>query len=185
MRPVSDDLLLSIAEVSAALVGLFFVGIFFYVETGFRRAARTVNVLEPYFHASTRIVLVLYSIPIGVSLTLVALEPAWSRWLFALLSLALIAANVDTVRRMLPVLAVTNSNVLVLNEALGTLAVLVLVVLPWALGGLHPSREDLTWSVLLAFGSGLLSIYTLVLSAFAIARFDAEVVEDSDTPGGT
>jgi hypothetical protein len=37
MRDVSDDFLLNVAEVSATLIGLFLVGVFFYVETGFRR----------------------------------------------------------------------------------------------------------------------------------------------------
>jgi hypothetical protein len=37
MREVSDEFLLNMAEVSATLIGLFFVGVFFYVEIGFRR----------------------------------------------------------------------------------------------------------------------------------------------------
>jgi hypothetical protein len=36
MREVSDDFLLNMAEVCAGLLGLFLVGAFFYVETGFR-----------------------------------------------------------------------------------------------------------------------------------------------------
>jgi hypothetical protein len=37
MREVSDAFLLNVAEVSATLIGLFLIGVFFYVETGFRR----------------------------------------------------------------------------------------------------------------------------------------------------
>ena len=37
MREVSDAFLLNMAEVSAALIGLFMVGIFFFADTGFRR----------------------------------------------------------------------------------------------------------------------------------------------------
>lgn len=40
MRQVSDAFLLSMAEVSAGLIGLFLVGMFFYVETGFASSAR-------------------------------------------------------------------------------------------------------------------------------------------------
>ncbi len=40
--------------------------------------------------------------------------------------------------------------------------VVVLIVLPWALGGLHPTREDLTWAILLAFAAGFLSIAATV-----------------------
>jgi hypothetical protein len=34
---VTDGFLLNMAEVSATLIGLFFVGIFFYIESGLRR----------------------------------------------------------------------------------------------------------------------------------------------------
>jgi hypothetical protein len=166
MRPVSDAFLLTMAEVSSALVGLFFVGVFFYVETGFRRSPSR-EAIEPYFQAATAIVLVVYAIPIGLSLTLVALEIVWSRVLFALLSLVLVAVNVQTVMR---VRTVRMSPVVVINEIVSTLAVVPLLVTPWALGGLEPTREDLTWAVLLAFALGFLSIATLVLSAFDIAR---------------
>jgi hypothetical protein len=54
MREVSDAFLLNVAEVSATLIGLFLVGVFFYVET-----------------------------------------PNWNRVLFLVLSLMLLAANVD------------------------------------------------------------------------------------------
>jgi hypothetical protein len=58
------------------------------------------------------------------------------------------------------------------NEVLGSVAVLILVVLPWALGGFHPTREDLTRAILLSFGSGFLSVSALVLSVFDTARFE-------------
>lgn len=89
MRPVSDEFLLNMAEVSVGLVGLFLVGVFFYVETAFRRPAVARDVVERYFKASTRIVLILYAIPIWLSLTLVVLEPIWSSVFFAILGLAL------------------------------------------------------------------------------------------------
>jgi hypothetical protein len=107
MREVSDDFLLNMAEVSAALIGLFMVGVFFFVDTGLRRLDRARGIVEPYFRASTRIVLVLYALPLGLSLSLVALEPVWSRVLFALLSLLLLAANLDTAARVRAVARVT------------------------------------------------------------------------------
>jgi hypothetical protein len=166
MREVSDAFLLNMAEVSAALIGLFLVGVFFYVEKGFSRLTRHRDVVEGYFRAGTRIVLVLFAIPLGLSLTLVVLEPVWSRWLFAILSVLLVWANVDTAVRIVAVARNTRSAALVVNEALGTLGVVVLVILPWALGGLHPSREDLTWAILLSFAAGFISISALVLSTF-------------------
>jgi hypothetical protein len=91
----------------------------------------------------------------------------WNRVLFALLSFLLLAANVDTLRRIPDVAGVSGrASVLVLNELLGTAAVLALVVIPWALGGLDPSREDLTWSILLSLAAGFVSAAAVVLSVF-------------------
>ena len=172
MQPVSDTFLLTMAEVSAALIGLFIVGMFFFVETGFRRTPNAALV-QPYFRSSTRIVLVLYAIPIGVSVTLVALDLPWSRVLFAVLSVLLVAANVDTARGSRGVVHLTRSTALAVNEVVGTVAVAALVVVPWALGGLHPSREDLTRGILLAVLSGFLSVCVTVLFAFDLARVAA------------
>ena len=174
MQQVSDGFLLNMAEVSATLIGLFLVGVFFYVETGFRRLGEAREVLEPYFRAGTRIVLLLYAIPLGLSLTLVVLGLTWNRVLFAALSLVLLAANVDSLIRVRGVTRVTGSSVLLVNEVVGSAAVVALVVTPWALGGLDPTREDLTWAVLLSFAAGFLSISALMLSAFDTARHDAQ-----------
>jgi hypothetical protein len=180
MLEISDGFLLNMAEVSASLIGLFLVGIFFYVETGFRRAS-TPDAVESYFRASTRIVLILYSIPLGLSLSLVALELIWSRILFVLLGLGLVAANLDTARRMPSVARTTGSTTLIVNEIVGTLGVVVTVLVPWILGGFHPTREDLTWAILLAFAAGFASICAAVLSAFDIARFETvEQARDDD-----
>jgi hypothetical protein len=161
MREVSDAFLLQVAEISATLIGLFLVGVFFYVETGFRRLSPDIRaVFVPYFRSGTRIVLLLYALPLVLSLTLVALTPGWNRLLFLLLSLALVASNVSS----LALLRGVHSTTLVANELAGTAAVTTLVLLPWVLGGLHPTREDLTWAILLSLGTGFLSVSALVLS---------------------
>jgi hypothetical protein len=169
MREVSDSFLLQMAEISGGLFGLFLVGMLFFVETGFRGLGPERAVIVQYFAASTRIVLVLFAIPLGLSLTLVVLESGWSTGLFAVLSLALIAANLDTALRIPDVRRLTGSKVLLANEVLGTIGVVLIVLLPWILGGIDPSREDLTWSILIAFGTAFLSLATLLLSVFDIA----------------
>jgi hypothetical protein len=173
MREVSDAFLLNMAEVSATLIGLFLVGVFFYVETGLRRADQARKVFEPYLRAGTRITLIVFAIPLGLSLTLVALETFWARVLFALLSLVLLAANVDSALRIRGVARVTGSTALLVNEVVGSVVVVLLVVMPWVLGGLRPTREDLTWAILLSFAAGFLSISATVMSAFDIARLEA------------
>jgi hypothetical protein len=170
MRQVSDAFLLNMAEVSGGLIGLFLVGVFFYVETGFRQLGDGREVFESYFRASTRIVLVLFAIPLGLSLTLVVLESAWNAVLFALLSVVLVAANVDTAVQIRAVQRISGSTTLLVNEVVGSAGVVVLVVIPWLLGGLDPSREDLTWAILVSFATAFVSLVALVLSVFDIAR---------------
>src|SRR5919106_3996641 len=165
------------AEVSATLIGLFLVGVFFYIETGLRRADRARATFEPYLRAGTRITLIVFAIPLGLSLTLVALEPAWGRLLFIVLSLLLIAANVDSVVRVRGVRRVTGSTALLVNEVVTTALTAVLIFLSWVLGGLRPTREDLTWAIILAFAAGFLSIGAVVISAFDVARLESGTAE--------
>jgi hypothetical protein len=173
VRQVSDAFLLNMAEVSATLIGLFLIGVFFYVETGLRRWGPARDVFEPYLRAGTRITLVVFAIPLGLSLALVALEMVWARILFAVLSVVLLAANVDSATRIRGLARVTGSISFLVNEVVTTLLALLLIVLPWALGGLHPTREDLAWAILLSFAAGLLSIGVTVMSAFDSAKFEA------------
>lgn len=173
MREVSDAFLLNMAEVSATLIGLFLVGVFFYVDTGLRRVDRAREAFEPYLRAGTRVTLVVFTIPLGLSLALVALDPVWARLLFLLLSLLLVGAGVDSAVRVRGVRKVTGSTALLVNEVVTSLLALVLVVLPWALGGLHPTREDLTLAIILSFAAGFLSIGATVMSAFDVARLES------------
>jgi hypothetical protein len=162
VRPVSDDFLLTMAQVSATLIGLFLVGVFFFVEGPLRSRSSTSAISRQYLRSGTRITLIVFAIPLGVSLALVALDIIWARALFAALSAALIVANVDSIRRVRG----ERSMVLLANEAATTGLTLLLVILPWAMGGLRPTRENLTWAILLAFAAGLLSVSTAVMSAF-------------------
>lgn len=189
MREISDGFLLGIAEVSAALVGLFLVGVFVYLETFIQRDAERSSAEAPYIRSSTQIVIILYAFPIGLSLTLVAMEPIWSRLLLVVLSVLLIAANVDTVRRVSRLAQASSAPMLVATEIVGTIGVILLVTLPWILGGLEPSREDLTWSILLAFATGFIGIWAMVLTAFDVGgRAPILAPDDSaavdGTPGG-
>jgi hypothetical protein len=179
MREVSDIFLLNVAEISGAILGLFVIGMLFFAETGFRRLeSRGGAAMEAYLRASTRIVLLLFAIPLGVSLSLVVLKPGWSAAIFLLLSVALVAANLDTAALIRSVPQQTRSRALVANELAGTAAVAVLVVLPWMLGGIPPTREDLTWSILLSFASAVASVFTLVISILDLGSEDgAEELE--------
>jgi predicted secreted protein len=179
VQPVTDAFLLNMAEVSATLIGLFFVGIFFYIESGLRRLEHARALVEPYLRAGTRITLIAFAIPLGLSLSLVALDLVWSRILFAVLSAALIAANVDTLVRIGGVSRATRSAAFLANELVTTALTALLIVAPWALGGLHPTREDLLWAILLSFAAGFLSIYATVMSVFDISRVEEAARRES------
>ena len=120
MRQVSNAFLLNMAEVSATLIGLFLVGVFFYVESGFRRFDRARERFEPYLRSGTRITMIVFAISLGLSLALVALTLPWARALFAVLSLVLVAANVDSALRVRGVKKATGSTALLVNEVLAT-----------------------------------------------------------------
>ena len=172
MRQVSDGFLLNMAEVSGTLIGLFLVGVFAYIEGGYRRADRVREVFEPYLRAGTRITLIVFAIPLGLSLALVALELPWARALYLALSVLLLVANVDSVVRVRGVGKVTGSRAMLVNEIVTTMLAILVIVVPWALGGLHPTREDLTWAIVLAFAAGFLSIAATVMTAFDFSRFE-------------
>jgi len=108
--------------------------------------------------------MIVFAISLGLSLAMVALTLPWARALFAVLSLVLVAANVDSALRVRGVKKATGSTALLVNEVLATAMVVVLIVTPWALGGPHPTREDLTWAILLSFAAGFLSISATVMS---------------------
>jgi hypothetical protein len=135
VRQVSDALLLILAEVSATLIGLLLVGVFFYVETGLRRLGPAREAATSYLRAGTRIVLVLYAMTLALSLSLVVLEPVWSRVLFAVLSLLLLAANIETSVRLRAVVRLTRSTAVLVNDVVTSAGIRALVVIPWVLGG--------------------------------------------------
>jgi hypothetical protein len=173
VRPVSDVFLLSVAEIAATLIGLLLVGAFFYVETGLRRLGRAREAATSYLRAGTRIVLVLYGMTLALSLSLVALESIWTRVFFAVLSLLLLAANVATSLRIRALAKLTRSRAVLVNDVVSSAGILALVAIPWVLGGLHPTREDLTWAILLSLATGFLCTGTLVLSVFGLSKMEA------------
>lgn len=172
MNPVADDFLIAVAEISAALIGLFLVGMIFYIQTGFDRLERSRSVVEPYFRAATLITFIAFAIPLGVSLTLVALPIAWSRLLYVVLVVGLIVVNISTVKTVRECVRVTGLRLLLLMEGVGTVVVVAMVTLPVVTGGLRPEREDFVPVILLSLGIGFLSTCVLVLTLFDIARFE-------------
>ena len=172
METVSDGFFLALAEISSALTGLFLVGIVLYIQVGYDKRERSRAVVEPYMRAATSITFIAYAIPVVVSLTLVSLPIAWSRWLYYGLVLGLVVVNVSTVATVRRVQREMKLRLLVMIEAVGTVAVALMVVLPLATGGLTLTRDDLVPGLLLSLGVAFLGTWVLVLTLFDIARYE-------------
>jgi hypothetical protein len=91
--------------------------------------------------------------------------------LFAVLSLLLLAANVATSVRIRTLAKLTRSRAVLVNHLVSSAGILALVAIPWVLGGLHPTREDLTWAILLSLATGFLCTGTPVLSVSTSPRW--------------
>ena len=172
METLSDDFFLALAEISSALTGLFLVGIVLYIQVGYDKGERSRAVVEPYMRAATSITFIAYAIPVAVSLTLVSLPIAWSRWLYYGLVLGLVVVNVSTVATVRRVQQQMKLRLLVMIEVVGTVAVTLMVVLPLATGGLALTRDDLVPGLLLSLGVAFLGTWVLVLTLFDIARYE-------------
>jgi 2-iminobutanoate/2-iminopropanoate deaminase len=124
-----------------------------------------------YMRSGTRIVMLLFAMALLLSLALVAFELPWARALFLALSVVLVVANVETAVTVRAT-RVTQSRTLLLNEIAGTVGVVAIVALPWLLGGLRPSRENLTLAAFLALATAFASVGAIALSTFDLARLD-------------
>jgi hypothetical protein len=127
----------------------------------------------PYVRSGTRIVFILFAYPLIATLTLVGLALEWTYVLYLGLSALLIVANVQTLLQVRPAVRMIRSTSLLVNEIVGTLGTVAVVVLPWVSGGFSPSREDLTAGILVAFVTALLSVAAIVLSVFDTATIGA------------
>lgn len=161
--------LVGLSEIAGALIGTWLVGLFFYLELDSRRTEFKAA-SHGYLRAGARGVFIQYSIPLFVSLAFLALEPIWGRLLFAALGLVLLVTTANTIRLTLTRRSSTQSFGIRANEWTTSAAVVVLVALPWVLGGLTPRPEDFFPSLLIALGAGFASTVTMVMAEFDTKR---------------
>lgn len=184
MHEGTDAFLLALAGVAATLVGTFIVAVFFYLDSALHRARGAAGSTSyQYMRAGTRWVLIAYSLPLIVAVTLVGAEPVWGAVAFSVFAAALVVATIDTSRRIVKRGATRRSLALALNEILTSLAVVALVALPWVLGGWIPSPRDFIPSLLLALAIGFTSTATVIMSIFD-AEETAPPVPEKAAPSG-
>ena len=178
MREPTDEFLLAIAGIAATLVGTFIVAVFFYLDSALHRARGAAgSTADQYMRAGARWVLITYSLPLIVALALVGGGPVWAAVTFLGFAAALVVATVDTSRRITKRGATRRSLALAANEILTSLAVVVLVVLPWILGGWVPSPGDFVPSLLLSLAIGFTSTTTVTMSVFDAEHVPAPTSE--------
>ncbi|TDC86935.1 hypothetical protein [Actinomadura sp. 7K507] len=101
MNAVDEEFLLGLAGVSATLLGIFIVGVFFYSDSDMHRRLASSQATDVYLRSGTRWVFTAYSIPLFVPLFLAAVDPLWGAIAFAVLGMVLTILTVDTGRRTL------------------------------------------------------------------------------------
>lgn len=178
MKTISDDVLLTMAQIAATLIGLLLVAVLFYVETGLRRLESLGPSLGVFIRAFTKLILLLYSLVLGLSLGLVALERAWLTALYVLLGVAVVAALLDVTRasRDLPgPIRVQHGQVWIAWPP-----ILVTLAAPWALDGADPSREAYAWTLILGGGLAFVLTASLLLLTFHLAALEQATQDEGE-----
>jgi hypothetical protein len=170
VNPVPDSFLLTTASIAATLIGLLLLGTFFYVETGFRRAAQIAPLGAPFLRATTRFTLLLYLLVLAISLGEVVLRRPWMLALYGAVGLALLASMVAWVqayRDLSRVLPIPRSSPWIVSPA-----IVGMLALPFVLDGWEPGREALTWTLLIAGLLAIMSTTDMLLTSFDLARLE-------------
>lgn len=163
MPEVTNEFLLGLAGIAATLVGTFIVAVFFYLGSALHRSR---GAADRYMRAGTRWVLIAYGLPMFVPVVLAGAGPGWAAVTFLVCAGVLVIATVDTTRRIATAGAAGESHALAANEVVTSLAVMILAVLPWVLGGWTPERNDFVPSLLIALAIGFTSTTTVIMSVF-------------------
>ncbi|MGW5580364.1 hypothetical protein [Micromonospora chokoriensis] len=172
MREISDEFFVTMAEVAGTLVGTFLVGVFFYLDSDLHKARQGAAATDRYIRSGVRWVFLVSAVPLIVSLALAGLEPIWAALIFIALSALLVASTADSILRITAEGGSGKSVAFIINEVTSTAAVVILVALPWVLGGWVPPPSAFVPSLLLALGSGFFSTVALVMTLFGPARRD-------------
>ena len=169
-----NELLLGVSGVAATLIGTFIVGVFFYIDTDLHRRLMASDAADRYLRSGVRWVFVVYSVPLFVPLTLAAFEPIWGSAAFIVLGAVLLLSTVDTGRRILKNGGMGVSAALAVNQWICTAGVVVLVALPWVIGGWVPPATAFIPSMILATAIGFTSTAALIMTQFDATATMAE-----------
>jgi hypothetical protein len=143
MNPISETFLLTVAQVSATLLGLLMVAAFFYVETGLRRVSTHVPEARSYLRSATKAIVALYGFARAIAFSLVVLNPPWVRLVYALGGAYVIVIMAEWTLRSRSIRALVH--VRKRSPWLAWPMFLFPLILPWLIDGWGPDRVALTW----------------------------------------
>jgi hypothetical protein len=179
LRPIPDALLLTTAQIAATLIGLLLVAVFFYLETGFRRLSTVGPEALPFLKATAQLIVLQYSMVLGLSLGLVALQPLWVTLLFLALSLGIVVGLVDWTRWG-RALSSDLRRAVRIRPLLAWPIVLIPLALPFVLGGWEPDRDALSTSLFLEGAVAFGNTVSLLLLAFDLAAIERAAHSDAE-----
>ncbi|TFD86993.1 hypothetical protein E3T61_14075 [Cryobacterium lactosi] len=160
------EYLIGIAGVAATLIGAFLVGVFFYIDSEQHRHLTASVAADLYLRAGVQWIFIAFATPLFVSLALVPTEPLLGAFVFIFFSVILVISTFDTGRRIVARGASGSSLALLVNHWFCTAAVIVIITLPWILGGWAAAPEVYVPSMLLLLITGFSSTAALVMSQF-------------------
>lgn len=175
MKPLSNEYLLTTAQIAATLIGLLVVGLYYFLETGLGQLQYTRPLIQPLIRAMSKLILLLFSFVLGVSLGLVALAPVWLKVLFLGIAVYFFPAAVGFTSHAIAIRRTFKGSLELLIYVVVTwLWLLVIVSIPWVLGGWSPTRSHYGWSLFLA---GFLA-FVQTLGLFLLS-FDLRDMEEA------
>ena len=183
MLMTAHELLLGIAGIAATLIGTFIVGVFFYIDTDLHRRLMESDAADRYLRSGVQWVFVVYALPLFVPLALAAFEPGWGAATFIALSVVLLLATAESARRILKNGGMGVARAMAINQWASSLAVIVLVALPWVIGGWTPPAAAFIPSTLLALLIGFTSTVALIMTQFDATAAMAESSSPDREPG--
>lgn len=175
-----NEFLLGVAGIASTLIGTFIVGVFFYIDTDLHRMMMASDAADRYLRSSVRWVLIVYALPLFVPLTFAAFEPIWGAATFIAFSALVALTTLDSARRILVRDGSGHSRARVANQWVCTAAVVVLIALPWIIGGWLPPATAFVPSLVIALGVGFASTAALIMAQFdaTAAMADSNLEDD-------
>lgn len=171
MKDLTDPFFLTAAEISATLIGLLFVGIYYFLETGLGRLEYTREDIEPFIRSMSKLILLLFSLALAISVGLVVLTDPWMRFLFIGVGIYLLVAAIRFALQYWKLKTLFGRRFPSLGYLVSVgLWFVAILGLPWFLGGWTPGREHYGWSLLLSGLLGFMQTGALLLESFDISH---------------